>query len=606
MNKNSLNNLTLEKCLEICEHNEAFKYKKEIIEGQEVYQFNYFLAQFNDFAQPLEYDTETEAFELRGLTFVKDGNETHRYLMLHKFFNINQTGGERKQVFDLTIDNKNIRAFENRTIKTKEEDSNDNRQLADNTAIIAIAKAFNTDEEKRQEFLDGTVREQHTEKGTYSVLLETKEGFFRIFYNPKTKTIISIPKDAEYVEVSKLEIKKYPAINVTHKENLNVKRTVSYMKSEIGHKQVKNIQDKLDGSLIRFVPFANGTVKAKTKFSFQSEQSEMAQKLYAENENIRKFLKEADEQNLAAMFEIVSPFNKIVIDYQKTELKLLQLRDEKTGEYYDIYNHPLVEKYNIAHSIPEEPKTSEEYKIEVSDRLNELEGKIKKITDKEELTEDDKELLKELNKKKDLVESFLRKNDDITVLDYYEVQQHFIENKEGWIFTFEDQMVKFKTTWYFQLHRLLTTNVMREDFIINAVLEDNIDDVLSQIPEEEVEKREMIENITKKVSNFINHNANVIFEIIQEDFKGNKKDFALKHRGHQWFGAMMSIVSKVDNPSIEHAEKAVINMVDKNYAKLNKAKEWLSQIPLDQESMGEEKEEQKMPSKKKNSQKKAM
>jgi len=84
---------SLEQCLEICNKNSAFKFKLEEIENRKVYQFNYFLATVNDFLNPLKQDEITvTAEELRGLTFVEQSDGSFkRYLMLHKFFNINQT-----------------------------------------------------------------------------------------------------------------------------------------------------------------------------------------------------------------------------------------------------------------------------------------------------------------------------------------------------------------------------------------------------------------------------------------------------------------------------------------------------------------------------------
>ena len=54
-------------------------------DGYKISIFNYILANFNDF-----YDNDT--FEMRGITYIfdKDNNLFKRYLLLHKFFNINQ------------------------------------------------------------------------------------------------------------------------------------------------------------------------------------------------------------------------------------------------------------------------------------------------------------------------------------------------------------------------------------------------------------------------------------------------------------------------------------------------------------------------------------
>ena len=62
-----------------------FYESKFVVEGYDVSIFNYRIAQYSDFA-------DNSAFEMRGLTFVfqEDGSLFNRYLLLHKFFNLNQ------------------------------------------------------------------------------------------------------------------------------------------------------------------------------------------------------------------------------------------------------------------------------------------------------------------------------------------------------------------------------------------------------------------------------------------------------------------------------------------------------------------------------------
>ena len=63
----------------------TFYESKFVIDGYNVSIFNYILAQYSDFIDNL-------AFEMRWLTYVfnKDGSLFKRYLLLHKFFNLNQ------------------------------------------------------------------------------------------------------------------------------------------------------------------------------------------------------------------------------------------------------------------------------------------------------------------------------------------------------------------------------------------------------------------------------------------------------------------------------------------------------------------------------------
>jgi T4 RnlA family RNA ligase len=62
------------------------------IRGFKVSTFDYFICGYNDFANPLPNKPEINAFDMRGTTFVfnKDGSLWKRFLMLPKFFNLNQ------------------------------------------------------------------------------------------------------------------------------------------------------------------------------------------------------------------------------------------------------------------------------------------------------------------------------------------------------------------------------------------------------------------------------------------------------------------------------------------------------------------------------------
>lgn len=86
--------ITYEDALRICEAYKNFNfYKTEtLIDGYKVVTFNYFICDYNMFANPLKDDSGINAFDMRGVTFVfnKDGSLYKRFLMLKKFFNVNQ------------------------------------------------------------------------------------------------------------------------------------------------------------------------------------------------------------------------------------------------------------------------------------------------------------------------------------------------------------------------------------------------------------------------------------------------------------------------------------------------------------------------------------
>ena len=90
----SLNKIpTYEEAVEMCSGEDApFYESKYEVEGYTVSVFNYRLAQYKDFDMPIPSKPELKGFEMRGLTFVfnKDGSLYNRYVLLEKFFNLNQ------------------------------------------------------------------------------------------------------------------------------------------------------------------------------------------------------------------------------------------------------------------------------------------------------------------------------------------------------------------------------------------------------------------------------------------------------------------------------------------------------------------------------------
>ena len=107
----------------------------------------------------------------------------------------------------------------------------------------------------------------------------------------------------------------------------------SWMIEDIKDKKITRVQEKLDGSVISFVKLPNGKIVAKSKMSFDSEQAKMAQEIFDNSWELRSMVETIMGDNKTAIFELISPFNQIVLQYNETELRLLQIRDNKTGEY---------------------------------------------------------------------------------------------------------------------------------------------------------------------------------------------------------------------------------------------------------------------------------
>ena len=106
--------ITYEDALKICEAYKNFNFYKteHRIDDFRIVTFNYFLCDYKMFITPLREAPEINALDMRGVTFVfnKDGSLYKRFLMLPKFFNVNQ-------VEDTQIDLLKNKKIKNITIK---------------------------------------------------------------------------------------------------------------------------------------------------------------------------------------------------------------------------------------------------------------------------------------------------------------------------------------------------------------------------------------------------------------------------------------------------------------------------------------------------------
>jgi len=228
--------------------------------------------------------------------------------------------------------------------------------------------------------------------------------------------------------------------------NLNQVPDTQY--SEVKDFAIKYINNKEDGSIASFVRLPNGKVLGKSKMSFESDQAVGMNRIYKNNKDLRSFVDWSLDNDLVAVFEYVAPTNRIVLRYTDEELILLRLRDNKTGHYLDINDH-----LDILGSV-----------------------KVAKFEDKNTLDE--------------LIEL-----------------AHIVEDKEGWIVQFEkDHLIDFlkiKTVWYCERHGLLTDDLYRENILVGYILDDKIDDILGQIPEDELEAHERIGKMISVVKHAI-------------------------------------------------------------------------------------------------------
>ncbi len=266
----------------------------------------------------------------------------------------------------------------------------------------------------------------------------------------------------------------------------NLNQVPDSMYSVVKNYKIRFVNNKEDGSIASFVKLPNGKVVGKSKIGFDNDQANGINKIYKTNPDVKSFVDWCLNNDIVPIFEYVAPHNRIVLRYSLEELILLRLRDNKTGKHIDIKDH--LDKIGSIKIAPFE--------------------------------------------------------DDHTLDDLIEKSKTEAE-KEGWIVQFDNgHMVKIKTDWYFQRHGLLTNDIYRENIIIGYILDDVIDDILCQIPEDEKEAHLRIQKIISIVKRALNKKV-IEIESAYNDFVksgSDKKDYALNHRvGNENFPFVMNM-----------------------------------------------------------------
>lgn len=112
----------------------------------------------------------------------------------------------------------------------------------------------------------------------------------------------------------------------------NINQKESTQESKIDFEHISYIDDKSDGSLAIPV-LINNKVFWKTKKSFYSPVAKKIQK--CAEKDLRLTLSAHDwlEKGYTPLYEYIAPDNRIVVEYEKEELRLLNIRNNITGEY---------------------------------------------------------------------------------------------------------------------------------------------------------------------------------------------------------------------------------------------------------------------------------
>lgn len=264
----------------------------------------------------------------------------------------------------------------------------------------------------------------------------------------------------------------------------NLNQVPESMYSVVKNYKIKYVNNKEDGSIASFIKLPNGKIVGKSKMGFDNEQANGINRIYRTNKSVKFLVDWALSNDITAVFEYVAPHNKIVLRYSKEELILLRLRDNKTGKHLDINNY--LDMINDVKVAPfEDDFASLDALIELSATQTDKEGSVVHAIDANGI----------------------------------------------------DHFFKIKTPWYCERHGLLTEDLYREHILLGYILDDKIDDILGQIPEEEVEAHIRINKMIGLIKQAI-VDKTILVDKMEEVFNKmnrNRKDFALMYRKHPEF-----------------------------------------------------------------------
>jgi len=293
---------------------------------------------------------------------------------------------------------------------------------------------------------------------------------------------------------------------------------ISWMLEDLKDQKITRVQNKEDGSIVSPVMFPDGSIVMKSKTSFGSDQAKMAQEYFNSHPIMQEEVSNLLKNNLVPIFELVSPKNQIVLSYEETELILLQVRDNLTGEYKNQ------EELNWISTI--------------------MSCRTAEVLPKEYFN-----------------------------FEFLQKKQKTEEGIEGYVVTLESgQMLKMKTMWYLQLHRLCSPNQFQMNHLVETIVEGNFDDVVSQL--NEGPKKETFIELESKITNKFNlmvAEFSALRRSYYIDFNKNRKEFALKNRTEPLFTSVMNYIGRRDIDINESAEIAVKEYILKKCSKLKSA-----------------------------------
>ncbi|HHI9584910.1 TPA: RNA ligase [Campylobacter jejuni] len=120
-----------------------------------------------------------------------------------------------------------------------------------------------------------------------------------------------------------------PGISIPMPKFFNINENEDWILPDSTNLEDFTIVTKYDGSLM--IPYEYDGIKFRTKMSIDNDQTKLANKYIKNNPDILDLIK--NNPGTQYFFELISPLNRIVVDYNKTELKLIAELDLRTLEF---------------------------------------------------------------------------------------------------------------------------------------------------------------------------------------------------------------------------------------------------------------------------------
>jgi RNA ligase len=112
-----------------------------------------------------------------------------------------------------------------------------------------------------------------------------------------------------------------------------------------------------------------------------------------------------------------------------------------------------------------------------------------------------------------------------------------MEQREGYVVQFHSgDMVKMKCPWYLRLHKAIT--FLRERDIAALALSETLDDVKGALAEMAIDLQPVLEIEQRLMTNLLTI-QNEIDSVYESNKHLERKEFALRHKSHVYFGLIM-------------------------------------------------------------------